>query len=359
VPAKPEENIAEVPEIKEMVFDKKSLLKEEEYFERMAAIKNEEPTRLVEFVPNSGYLYKYNGKEYQDELGLNLTAMDYRQYDSALGRFNSIDFLSDFFEDNTPYGFSLNNPLVFSDPTGLCPECEKNVNKPKEGQQYNTSGGATYTYTNGKWSRDGGELQEVVITPQNKENKEETASEGQEGKLASVGVGQPGKGESLIPVWGSGRAAIDHFQNGNYWRGTGYTLLAISDVFLVKAAVTAIGKGLVVGGSKLAASNSGRVFWSGGNLAKTEAANFAAENGMKTLEMTKLGSIMNKLSPHLPEVITTPIWHQLSKNFAKGATGEVNFFTTLAGPRATSIWSTVEKPILESNTINIITHIIK
>ena len=270
-----------------------------------------------------------------------------------------MDFLSDFFEDNTPYGFALNNPLVFSDPTGLCPECEKNVNKPTNGQQYNTTGGATYTYNDGQWTREDGELKEVVITPQKKEKKEDTAHEGQEGKLAGVGVGQPGAGESLIPIWGSGRSAVDHFQNGNYWRGTGYTLLAISDVFLVKAAVTAIGKGIVVGGSKLAASNSGRVFWSGGNLAKTEAANFAAQNGMKTLEMTTRGSIMNKLSPHLPDVITTPIWHQLSKNFAKGAAGEVNFFTTVAGPRATSIWSTVEKPILESNTINIITHIIK
>lgn len=32
-------------------------------------------------------------------------------------------------------------------------------------------------------------------------------------------VGQPGEWEALIPIWGSGRAAVDHFQNGNYWRG--------------------------------------------------------------------------------------------------------------------------------------------
>ena len=56
-------------------------------------------------------------------------------------------------------------------------------------------------------------------------------------------VGQPGRWESLIPVWGSGRAAIDHFQNGNYWSGIGYTALAISDVFLVKSIATGIGRG--------------------------------------------------------------------------------------------------------------------
>jgi hypothetical protein len=58
----------------------------------------------------------------------------------------------------------------------------------------------------------------------------------------SSSVGQPGFWESLIPVWGSGRSAVDHFENGNYWRGTGYTLLAITDVFLVKSLVVGAGK---------------------------------------------------------------------------------------------------------------------
>jgi len=57
------------------------------------------------------------------------------------------------------------------------------------------------------------------------------------------GVGQPGTWEGLIPIWGSGRAAVDHFQNGNYWSGIGYSALAISDVFLVKSIATAVGRG--------------------------------------------------------------------------------------------------------------------
>jgi len=56
-------------------------------------------------------------------------------------------------------------------------------------------------------------------------------------------VGQPGFWESIIPIWGSGRSAIDHFQRGNYWRGAGHTVLAVSDVFLIKSIGTAIGKG--------------------------------------------------------------------------------------------------------------------
>ena len=37
------------------------------------------------------YNVKYNGKELQEELGLNITGMDYRQYDNSTGRFNCVD----------------------------------------------------------------------------------------------------------------------------------------------------------------------------------------------------------------------------------------------------------------------------
>ncbi len=65
------------------------------------------------------YKYKFNNREWQDELGLNVTAMDYRQYDNALGRFNSIDALSERAYDISPYRFALNNPNIWMDPTGL------------------------------------------------------------------------------------------------------------------------------------------------------------------------------------------------------------------------------------------------
>lgn len=51
-----------------------------------------------------------------------MTAMDFRQYDSAIGRFNSIDVLSELTPDWTPYRFALNNPVFWADPTGLTEE---------------------------------------------------------------------------------------------------------------------------------------------------------------------------------------------------------------------------------------------
>ena len=47
--------------------------------------------REIETVDRNPYKYKYNGKELQDELGLNVTAMDFRQYDNAIGRFMNRD----------------------------------------------------------------------------------------------------------------------------------------------------------------------------------------------------------------------------------------------------------------------------
>jgi len=75
----------------------------------------------------SEYQYKYNGKELQDELGLNMTAMDYRQYDMAIGRFNSIDNLTELVPGMSPYRFAFNNPNFWSDPTGLLEQNSENL----------------------------------------------------------------------------------------------------------------------------------------------------------------------------------------------------------------------------------------
>jgi RHS repeat-associated protein len=68
---------------------------------------------------DAGYKYKYNGKEWQDELGLNVTAMDFRQYDNAIGRFYNIDVMSDIMPSISPYRFGFNNPVIWKDPSGL------------------------------------------------------------------------------------------------------------------------------------------------------------------------------------------------------------------------------------------------
>ena len=52
-------------------------------------------------------------------------------------------------------------------------------------------------------------------------------------------IGAPGFWESMIPLWGSGRAAINDFQAKRWGWGIFNTGMAISDLFLVKSLVAA------------------------------------------------------------------------------------------------------------------------
>jgi RHS repeat-associated protein len=70
-------------------------------------------------------LYKYNGKELQDDKIGNgqLDWYDYgaRMYDPALGRFHTVDPLADFYSGITPYVYAINNPVSYIDVYGLGP----------------------------------------------------------------------------------------------------------------------------------------------------------------------------------------------------------------------------------------------
>ena len=65
--------------------------------------------------------YQYNGKEFNNDHALNWNDYGARWYDPAVGRFTSIDELSDAPNNISlsPYHYVANNPIVNIDPDGL------------------------------------------------------------------------------------------------------------------------------------------------------------------------------------------------------------------------------------------------
>lgn len=211
--------------------------------------------------------YQYNGKEKQDQEKM----YDYgaRLYDPVIGRWNVMDPLAEELVGINPYNYVYNNPLNFIDPTGMIGQgwilgqngemtYDPRVNGQGDMETYGLSG--KYLGESGYGIDPGGTGMGIqynsdgTISPITQLLNEVSIS------AVRPGVGQPGLGESIIPVWGSGRAAIDNFQNGSYWMGSFNTAMAISDVFLLKTVFSAgvklgaglIGKGAVTEGLEAA-----------------------------------------------------------------------------------------------------------
>ncbi|MCZ8089033.1 RHS repeat-associated core domain-containing protein [Flavobacterium sp.] len=67
----------------------------------------------------SKYKGKFNGKEFQNELGLNLYDFHFRQYMQDIVRTTTQDPKSELFYSISPYSFLNNSPLQFIDPDGM------------------------------------------------------------------------------------------------------------------------------------------------------------------------------------------------------------------------------------------------
>ncbi|MBL7785067.1 MAG: hypothetical protein JNM36_04130 [Chitinophagales bacterium] len=69
-----------------------------------------------QFVPND---YKYNNKEYIDDLSLNMLDYGYRLLDPLTGRWNGVDALAERYHSSSGYGYVAGNPVLMVDPDGM------------------------------------------------------------------------------------------------------------------------------------------------------------------------------------------------------------------------------------------------
>lgn len=72
-------------------------------------------------IANPNDNYKFTGHELDDEAGLNIYHMNARGMDPVTGRFMQIDPLANMFPGWSSYSYAFNNPIGYTDPTGMAP----------------------------------------------------------------------------------------------------------------------------------------------------------------------------------------------------------------------------------------------
>jgi RHS repeat-associated protein len=106
--------------------------------------------------------YLYNGKELQEELGLNWLSYGFRMYDPAIGRFPSVDPIADRFAFVSGFNYAENSPIMYIDLWGLQAAFpaligkDKQENFPSDKNPFNSS------FPEGKTSE--GKAPEVIRT---------------------------------------------------------------------------------------------------------------------------------------------------------------------------------------------------
>jgi RHS repeat-associated protein len=177
----------------------------------------------------------------------------------------------------------------------------------------------------------------------------------------------------LVAVGAAGGAAEGGFYGGgSYLTGPGPHTV---DGLLTHTAVGTV-SGAALGGAGGAAAHGltsvgdrvlGRVhpqptlehvFWSGGDVAKNAAEEFARATNRTTLEMSPSGQALERMTESMDWPDARPLWTAASQEFAHGATGTAHVFQNANGVRLESVWAQHEYNIIKGNGVPIEYHVV-
>lgn len=211
--------------------------------------------------------FKFNdATELNEDLGINFYETDFRSYDLQLGRFHQIDPLAEDFDGWSPYAFAYNDPMYWNDPLGAENLSWQDILKQieggtiKSGLYFHTGDGSTFDYSPATFFFDKERKKLHAWTDPTYttiEHKEDDGTEWVEGNYTTgkhYTTDVPDEylpyeesGWDYVPVVGDTKKAADEFKKGRWGWGLLHSALAISDLFAVKAAITAVGKVAIKG----------------------------------------------------------------------------------------------------------------
>ncbi|PLK42091.1 hypothetical protein C0V77_22745, partial [Emticicia sp. TH156] len=72
-------------------------------------------------------LFEYQIKVKESTFNLRRISFGARTYNASIGRFDGVDLLGEIFPTISPYGYTINNPVLFNDRLGLYPESSQPI----------------------------------------------------------------------------------------------------------------------------------------------------------------------------------------------------------------------------------------
>jgi len=303
-----------------------------------------------------GNPYLFTGREWDEELGLYYYRNRYM--DPGLGRFVSRDPLGlwgDPLNLGNGYTYAASNPWTLVDPFGLA---AGNSNRlPRWGERSYLE----EVFAVGKgyfWDPTVGTAIGIVRAAINYEDTFTSAKdtlnfalEDPRGFRDAVGKGISQGIENALENPESAGTATSGLATtvlGGYGMAKGAANATKTTVDVAGDAARAATKTRVLSNIAESQVRNSRVFWSG--RGSREAAEvFAKSNGGRTLEMTRLGGALDRVTTPGNFKYMKPLWNFASSRFANGAKGPVNVIHSSKGVRIESVWATREYKILKQN----------
>lgn len=162
-------------------------------------------------------MYKFNGKELDEETGFYYYGARY--YNPKFSIWLSTDPLAEMFPGHNPYNYCFNNPIMFSDPTGMSPE-GGDTDPPVKGATRVNDDNSVETYNGKDWTVADYQIDTVVIKGE-ANKKSNTWNDVKYGYLSFANRAER-SADSWGPKVGQFVAGLNPFVS--VWNGvTGYT----------------------------------------------------------------------------------------------------------------------------------------